>query len=80
MNYTYISNEPIDIQQIVDVNGTPKLRTVVNCVSGIVGDTYGFQKIDKLTLYTDITLTITQTQASITQQCTSFVTTTYPNT
>jgi hypothetical protein len=78
MNYEYKTNEPIDIQQ-VDVNGTPKLRTIVNCVSGIVGDTYGFQKIDKLTLYTDVTLTCIQSQASIAQQCIAFVTINYPN-
>jgi hypothetical protein len=80
MTYIYITNEPIDIQQVVDVNGTQKLKTVVNCVSGIVGDTYGFQKIDKLTLYTDVTLTYIQSQESIAQQCIDFVNTNYPPT
>ena len=80
MTYIYITNETIDIPTVVSVNNIQKLRTTVNCVSGIQGDTYGFQKIDKLTLDTDVTLTCVQSQASIAQQCVDFVNANYPPT
>jgi hypothetical protein len=70
----------IDVPKVVNVNGTPKLECKVNCVSGIEGDTYGFEKNDFLTLYTDVTLTIVQVQMDLQVQCIAFVTTTYPNT
>lgn len=78
ITYIYITNETIDIPVIVSIENTEKLQTIVNCVTGVQGDPYGFQKIDKLTLYTDLNLTTAQTQESIEQQCIDFVNTNYP--
>ena len=80
MQYKYITNNMVSIPKVIDQNGTPKLECNVNCVSGVVGDTYGFYKTYFLTLYTDITLTIAEVQQSLTEQCTEWVATNYPDT
>jgi hypothetical protein len=80
MNYIYVDNNMIEVPKIVDVNGIPKLECQVNCVSGVEGDTYGFQKNDFLTLYVDVNLTIPQVKENLALQCTNFIHTNYPNT
>lgn len=68
--------------------GSPKVKegdetmVEVNVVvtSGIVGDTYGFVKLDVMLAEFPINMTGTQMQAHTQIQALAFVATTYPNT
>jgi len=69
-------------------NGAPKVKegdatkVVVPVVvtTGIVGETYGFIKVDVMTAEFPISMTGTDMQADTQVQATAFVATKYPNT
>jgi hypothetical protein len=53
-----------------------------NCIitSGIVGDTYGFNKFDRNVFQVDAGLTVEEVAAELVTLCTAWVAETYPNT
>ena len=76
--------------ELKDTNwvGSPKVKATdptivvqfVNVTTGIVGETYGFTKVDTVEMEFPISMTGTDMQADTTVQATAYVATTYPNT
>jgi lipopolysaccharide export system protein LptC len=78
MNYEYKTCEIFDAPEL----NTPeagKTTWKVSCTSGIVGDTYNFNRVDNIDVVTDDSLTITEVIAEIETACQNYVTTTYPS-
>jgi hypothetical protein len=71
-----------------DWKGAPKVKETdstlvyvyVNVTTGIVGETYGFTKVDTVLMEFPISMTGTDMQTSTATQAAAFVATTYPNT
>jgi hypothetical protein len=79
MNYEFKNYKVYDAPQ-VDVPMVGKTTLSVLCVSGVVGDTYGFERIDNFTFVCDNSKTLNQTLLEIRGKCIEFVSDNYPNT
>jgi len=76
--------------ELKDTNwvGSPKVKATdptivvqfVNVTTGIVGETYGFTKVDTVEMEFPISMTGTDMQANTQVQALAYVVTTYPNT
>ena len=68
--------------------GAPKVSTAeptlvevfVNVTAGIVGETYGFTKVNTVLMHFPISMTGTEMQVSTASQAATYVAITYPNT
>lgn len=56
------------------------VEVYVNVTTGIVGETYGFTKVDTVLMDFPISISGTDMQASTAKQAAAFVVTKYPNT
>lgn len=76
--------------EVIDTNwvGSPKVKATdptivvqfVNVTTGIVGETYGFTKVDTVEMEFPISMTGSDMQASTATQAAAYVVTKYPNT
>jgi hypothetical protein len=79
MNYEFKNFKVYDAP-LVDVPTLGKTTLSVICISGVVGDTYNFERIDNFNFVCDNSKTLNQTLIEIRERCIEFVSDTYPNT
>jgi hypothetical protein len=64
----------------VDVPEDGKTTLRISCTTGIVGDTYSFEKVDEFDMVVDNNKTIDQIMTEIEAKFEFYINTTYPNT
>lgn len=78
MNYEFKNYKVYDAP-LVDVPKKGQTTLNILCVSGIVGDTYNFERVDNLTVVCENTKTLDETIKEIQEKCIKFVSDTYPD-
>lgn len=79
MNYELKDTNWVSAPKVKEGDAT-KVVVFVNVTTGVVGDTYGFTKVDTTLMEFPITMTGAQMEADTQVQAAAFVATTYPNT
>lgn len=79
MNYELKDTDWVNAPKVKASDPT-KVEVYVNVTTGIVGDTYGFTKVDTTLMEFPISMTGTQMEADTQVQAAAFVATKYPNT
>lgn len=79
MNYELKDTNWVGAPKVKATDPT-KVEVYVNVTTGVVGDTYGFTKIDTVLMEFPISMTGTQMNADTDVQGAAYVASTYPNT
>jgi hypothetical protein len=79
MNYELKDTNWVGAPKVKATDPT-KVEVYVNVTTGVVGDTYGFTKVDTVLMDFPISMTGSEMQANTDVQGAAYVATTYPNT
>jgi hypothetical protein len=79
MQYEFREFKVFDAPKI-NVPEQGKMTLTIACTSGIVGDSYGFEKVDNFNFVALQTDVVNDILAEIHLACVEYVATTYPNT
>lgn len=79
MNYELRDTDWVDAPKVKASDPT-KVEVFVNVTTGVVGDTYGFTKVNTVKMEFPIAMTGTEMQADTQVQAAAYVAATYPNT
>jgi hypothetical protein len=79
MNYEVKDTDWVGAPRVKATDPT-KVEVYVNVTTGIVGETYGFTKVNTVHMEFPISMTGSDMQASTATQAAAYVATTYPNT
>jgi hypothetical protein len=79
MNYELKDTDWVGAPKVKATDPT-KVEVYVNVTTGVVGDTYGFTKVDTVVMDFPISMTGTAMQADTLVQGAAYVATKYPNT
>ena len=79
MNYELKDTDWVGAPKVKATDST-KVEVYVNVTTGVVGDTYGFIKVDTVLMDFLISMTGSDMQASTATQAAAYVAAAYPNT
>jgi len=79
MNYQMVDTNWMGAPKVKESDPT-KVEVYVNVTTGVVGDTYGFTKVDTTLMEFPISMTGVQMQTDTETQAIAFSAATYPNT